>query len=308
MKVDPINAPIALFVYNRPWHTQLTVEALQANIGVEQAKLYVFSDGPGNEANRVAVDEVRTFIRNIDGFKSVTIVERETNWGLAQSIIDGVTMLCEKYGRVIVLEDDIVTSPYFLRFMNDALDMYQDNERVASIHGYLYPIKATLPETFFLRGADCWGWATWKRAWDLFEPDGDVLLKDLREHRLTNKFDLEGAYPFTKMLKDQIAGKNNSWAIRWHASAFLKDKLTLYPGRSLVSNIGTDSSGTHCATTSIFAGDVADSPVKVEIIAVEESESAKIQTMNYFKSIRPLMPVRILRKLRLMTQRMSRSC
>lgn len=296
-------APIALFVYNRPGHTRQTVEALLASTLANQTPLHVFSDAPRNEAASLAVAEVRSYIRSIAGFKSVTLFERETNFGLASSIIDGVTRLCEECGCVIVMEDDLVTSPYFLKFMNEGLDLYECDDRVISIHGYVYPVMEALPETFFLRGADCWGWATWKRGWDLFEPDGQSLLEELKARKLTHRFDLDGAYPYVKMLKNQIKGKNNSWAIRWHASAFLKDKLTLYPGRSLVLNIGTDNSGAHCSTTTVFAGEMADSPIKVEAISVEENEFARQQIVKFNRAARPAMPIRVLRKLADMVQR-----
>ena len=144
-----------------------------------------------------------------------------------------------------MLEDDLLTSPYFLDFMNEGLSIYEEDEKVISIHGYVYPISEKLPETFFLRGADCWGWATWKRGWDLFEPDGGLLLNKLEESKQTEEFDFNRSYPYTQMLKDQINGKTNSWAVRWYASAFLQNKYTLYPGKSLVSNIGGDGSGTN---------------------------------------------------------------
>lgn len=290
-------APIALFVYNRPEHTRQTVEALLANAEAAQTSLHIFSDAPRNEAANQAVAEVRSYVRCIAGFKSVAIIERETNFGLARSIIDGVTRLCEEYGCVIVVEDDIVTSPYFLAYMNDALALYEHDERVISIGGYQYPVKATLPETFFLKGADCWGWATWKRGWDLFESDGRVLLQELTQHKLTHRFDFDGAYPYTKMLKNQIKGKNNSWAIRWYASAFLKDKLTLYPGRSLVLNIGNDNTGVHCSTTSAFTGDISEAPVKVELIPVEENLFAWQQISKFVQAVRPWIMIRIIRKL-----------
>ena len=290
-------APIALFVYNRPWHTRMTVEALLANAEAAQTPLHIFSDAPRNEKVSQLVSEVRGYIRNITGFNSITIIERETNLGLARSIIDGVTRICDEYGRVIVVEDDLVTAPFFLAYMNDALTLYEHEERVVSIHGYLYPIKATLPETFFLKGADCWGWATWKRGWDIFEAEGKVLLQELTQRNLTHHFDFDGAFPYTKMLKNQIKGKNDSWAIRWYASAYLKDKLTLYPGRSLVLNIGTDSSGTHCSTNNYMTTNISVTPVKVELIQVEEDVLAWRLVSKFYKTIRPWLLKRVIRKL-----------
>lgn len=298
-----IYAPIALFTYNRPSHVKQTVNALLKNPEARKSEIFIFSDAARNAASEKAVSDVRNYIRQITGFAAVHIVERAENYGLARSIIDGVSQICDAHGRAIVLEDDIVTSPHFLKFMNDALDRYEHDERVISIHGYVYPVGAVLPETFFLLGADCWGWATWRRGWNLFEPDGRALYDELAKRELTHRFDFDGAYPYTRMLEEQIRGKNDSWAIRWHASAFLKDKLTLYPGRSLVLNIGTDSSGTHCSTTSEFAGEITGSPVKVEPIPLEESVFARQQIVRFHKTSRPSMPTRLLRKLTGMARR-----
>jgi hypothetical protein len=291
-----IPAPIALFVYNRLSHTRRTVEALLKNAGAADAALHVFSDGARNEAARRAVAEVRSYIRTVDGFRRVTIVEREKNIGLAKSIIDGVTGLCGENDRVIVVEDDLVTSPHFLEFMNDGLNVYAKDDRVISIHGYSYPVSAALPETFFLRGADCWGWATWKRGWDLFDPDGPRLFRQLKERGLTRRFDLDGSYPYTQMLRNQIAGKNDSWAIRWHASAFLADKLTLYPGRSLVQNIGNDDSGTHSSKSEAYSGKISGSPVTVGRIPVVEDERARQSFAAFSRSTRSLTLPRIFNK------------
>ncbi|HOD41117.1 MAG TPA: hypothetical protein PKL57_11210, partial [Candidatus Wallbacteria bacterium] len=206
-------------------------------------------------------------------------------FGLAKSIIAGVTDVVEKYGRVIVMEDDMVSSPYFLRYMNEGLEFYENCDRVVSIHGYIYPVEGKLDETFFLKGADCWGWATWKRGWSVFESDGKKLLKELRERNLTAEFDFDGSYGFTQMLEHQIEGVNDSWAIRWHASAFLKDKLTLYPGRSLIDNIGNDASGTHCQVTGAYnITKVSQNPVKIEKIEMKPDAKAFEAIKNYYLS------------------------
>jgi len=289
-------APVALFAYNRPRHLRKTVEALLKNDAASQTELIVFSDAAKNRSAELAVAEVRAYIRQISGFSAVHIIERDTNFGLAKSITEGVSAVCRDHGRVIVLEDDIYTSRYFLRFMNDALDMYEDDLRVISIHGYVYPISVPLPETFFLRGADCWGWATWQRGWDLFEPDGKLLLQQLRQRRLTHRFDFDGSYPYTRMLQQQIAGKNDSWAVRWHASAFLHDRLTLYPGRSLVLNTGTDSSGTHCTASADFASELADKPIKVVRLPLEENEVSRQAFIDFYRTLQPSLLTRMFRR------------
>jgi hypothetical protein len=280
-------APITLFVYNRPWHTRRAVEALRGNELADESDLFVFSDGPRANADSQAVQEVREYIRSITGFHRVTMIERDRNLGLAQSIISSVTETVNKFGRIIVLEDDIVTSPYFLKYMNEALEFYKDKSDVISVHGYLYPVKAQLPETFFLKGADCWGWATWKRGWDLFEADGRELLTEIQKKNAQEQFDFDGAYPWTKMLQDQIDKKNDSWAVRWYASAFIKEKLTLYPGSSLVQNIGNDSSGTHTGNTNIFFTKLAESKVNIMPIPLREDSVARSEVRSFLKSIRP---------------------
>jgi hypothetical protein len=272
-------APIVLFTYNRPWHTKQTVEALQKNIYAEQSHLFIFSDGPKTEKDEPKVKEVREYLKTIKGFKNIEIIERDKNWGLANNIIDGITKVVNQYGRVIVLEDDLVTSPYFLKFMNDGLNIYEEEEKVISVHGYVYPIKG-LPEIFFLRGADCWGWATWKRGWDLFEKDGKKLLDELEKRKLTKLFDFNGAYPYTKMLKNQVEGKVDSWAIRWYASAFIQEKLTLYPGISLVKHIG--DLGTHVKDSSLFDVELSEKPIFVKRIPPIEDPQVRKKFENFF--------------------------
>ena len=279
-------APIALFVYNRPDHTRQTVAALTKNELAAGSDLIILSDAAKNEATAAKVDEVRAYLKTIDGFKSVKIIERPENFGLAKSIISGVTEIVNQSGKIIVLEDDLITSPYFLRYMNEALDLYEKTEKVISIHGYIYPTREKLPETFFIKGADCWGWATWKRGWDLFQTDGRKLLAELKRKKLTKKLDFDGAYPFTQMLIGQIRGFNDSWAIRWYASAFLEDKLTLYPGQSLVANIGFDNSGTHGGATAIFDGRLGDRSPRLTSLPLTENEEARQAINRYFKSPR----------------------
>ena len=276
-------APIILFVYNRPWHTQQTVEALIKNELASESELFIYSDEAKNDDARVSVDEVRKYIDNITGFKKITVIKRDKNWGLANSIIDGVTKIVNEYGRIIVLEDDLVTSPYFLKFMNEGLTMYENEDKVASIHGYIYPID-NLPNTFFIKGADCWGWATWKRAWDVFEPNGQKILDELKSRGLEKGADFNNSYGLTQMLKDQIKGKNNSWAVRWYMSAFLKGMLTLYPGKSYVQNIGNDDSGTHCSASDIFRVELSMRNNSNRLELVENSDNRKKMEI-FFHSI-----------------------
>ena len=275
-------APIVLFVYNRQWHTQQTIEALLKNDLASKSGLIIYSDAARDREAQYGVRKVREFIHTIDGFSSVTIIERDENFGLARSIITGVSEVVDRFGKIIVLEDDLVTSPHFLRYMNEALELYQDDEKVASIHGYLYPLGKEFSEPFFIRGADCWGWGTWRRAWACFEPDGGTLLAELQRRQLTDRFDFCGTHPYTEMLQAQMCGDIDSWAIRWNAAAFLKDMLTLYPHVSLVHNIGLDCSGTHCDDEAYHETKLAEKPVEVSNIPIEENLDAFQEFARYF--------------------------
>jgi len=291
-------APIALFAYNRPLHLRLTVEALKQNELAKKTNLIIYSDGPKGPQDKAAVRAVRRGIGSIEGFRSVSIIEQARNRGLASSIIEGVTQVVNRYGRIIVLEDDLITSPFFLRYMNEALELYESEEKVISVHGYIYSVKEKLPPTFFLRGADCWGWATWKRGWDLFEKDGKRLLDELKEKGLTGQFDFNRAYRFTRMLKRQAAGKGSSWAVRWYASAFLRERLTLYPGVSLVRHIGNDGTGTNFGASKSLDTDVARAPVPVRQIDVVESAEARKIVEKYLRSIKTPVAKAALRRTR----------
>jgi hypothetical protein len=185
-----------------------------------------------------------------------------------------VTTICDTHGRVIVMEDDLVTSPHFLSYMNDALDKYADAPQVAAISGFHPPFKAKLPETFFQRDADCWGWATWKRAWDKFNPNGSELLAEIKYRGLLRMFDQNGTYPYVSMLEDQVAGRIDSWAIRWRATVILNGMLSLYSRVALTRNIGFDGSGTHGDASNVWANVLVGGPVDVADIPLVHSEEA----------------------------------
>lgn len=286
-------APIALFTYNRADHTKQAVESLLKNAEAKDSDMFIFSDGPKNEKAKKGVEENREYIRTLkDGngnvlapcmcsgersseygkFRSVSIVEREKNWGLANSLIAGITEIVNKYGRVIVVEDDLILSPYFLRYMNEALEKYKDEDMVASISAFLNPIDCEAPETFFLRYFACWGWATWKRGWDILINDDRVLLKRLRWKK--NDFNIGGTGPFYGILYCDKVGLNDSWAVRFYASQFLAGKLQLFPGRSMAIQTGTDGSGTHGVTVNhtFDSMQLCNEPIHVGDINVEESK------------------------------------
>lgn len=279
-------APILLFVYNRPQHVKRALGSLLQNREAAASDLYVFSDAARSVEDAAAVEMVREEIADIQGFRSVSVVERNENFGLARSIIEGVTSIVNRYGRVIVLEDDLVVSPYFLRFMNDALEVYKDEPRVGHIQACDFIQSAALPDTFLIKWTGSWGWATWQRAWELFNPNGQELLDQLCERRLTKQFDFNGKYGFTRMLRQQIEGKNNSWAIRWNASLFLADVLSLNVGRSLVSNEGLDGSGTNSVSLDPYRSALSLNPIEVRPISpvVENLEARKAYERYYART------------------------
>ena len=276
-------APILLFVYNRPLHVRRSIESLLANELAKDSELYIFSDAAKDEMAQPNVNEVRQFIHSIKGFKEIHYVERTENWGLARNIIDGVAMLVYQYGRVIVLEDDLIVAPYFLQFMNDALETYKDEENVCHIQACDFTKDPILPDTFLIKWTGSWGWATWKRAWKLFNPNGQELLDELIRRKLTYRFDFNGKYGYTRMLRNQIKGKNNSWAIRWNASLFLADKLSLNVGKSLIQNEGFDGSGTNCGSGNLYDSDLWTKPLPVvKIQPIVENETARQAFSNYY--------------------------
>ncbi len=276
-------APILLFVYNRPEHTRRCIESLTRNALAADSTLYIYADGPKDTTQQTAVDEVRSYLRTISGFKTVNLIERKENWGLARNIIDGVTTQVNRYGKVIVLEDDLVVAPYFLQFMNDALETYKDEPKVGHIQACDFTQDSSLPETFLIKWTGSWGWATWERAWKHFNPNGKALLEELEQRKLTYTFDFNGKYGFTRMLRRQIEGKNNSWAIRWNASLFLKDILSLNVGRSLVQNEGFDGSGTNCGGGGLYASNLHLAPLPVQKISpIEENKAARQAFVRYY--------------------------
>jgi len=245
-------SPIALFVYNRPQHTERTLQFLQQNELAAQSHLYIFSDGAKTDLDKEKVTAVRKIIKKAEGFKSVKIIESKVNAGLANAVIAGVTQLIAEYDQVIVFEDDLITSPHTLSYFNNALNHYREEEKVMHIGAYMYPLKSdNLSQSFFYRAATSWGWATWGRAWKNFEPDINVLIKQFDKKKRT-AFSIDNKMNFWKQMQEFKKGKNNSWAIRWYASIFLKGGITLNPSQSLVNNIGHDGTGVHSGINDIY--------------------------------------------------------
>jgi len=277
-------APIALFVYNRPEHTRRTISYLQKNLLADESRLFIFSDAPKTDDDKAKVEQVRNFIKDVSGFKSVKIIERKENLGLANSIISGVTQLVAEYGKIIVFEDDLLSSPHTLEYFNEGLNRYAKEEKVMHIGAYMYELAdKKLPETFFWRAATSWGWATWGRAWNHFEDDVDVLLNQFDKQK-TDQFSINGTMNFWKQLTGFKAGKNNSWAIRWYASIFLKGGLTLNPSTSLIQNIGNDGSGTHSNKEDMYQVRIGRAAIKQFPTEIKENSQAYAAIKNFLKN------------------------
>ncbi|HDL01816.1 MAG TPA: glycosyltransferase [candidate division Zixibacteria bacterium] len=244
-------APIVLFVYNRPWHTRQTVEALKKNNLSDQSEFFIYSDGSKGAEDITAVSNVREYLQCIDGFKNVKIIEREQNLGLAQSIIQGVTEIIEQFKKVIVLEDDLVSAPFFLKYMNEALHFYERNQKIFSITGYNHPPKLMkIPsgyphDVYFNPRCMSWSWATWEDRW--LKADWEVKCFDqfIRDRSAIKKFN-RGGDDLTAMLRCQMSGTIDSWAIRWCFTHYLESAYCLYPIKAIISNIGFDGTGVHC--------------------------------------------------------------
>lgn len=277
-------APIVLFVYARPEHTKNTIEALSKNELASESQLWIFSDNAKKEKAIENVEKVREYIHSIENknlFKSVKIIEAEKNKGLANSIIEGVTKIIDEYGKVIVLEDDLVTSKYFIKFMNEALDFYERNDSIWSISGYNLPIeipKDYMKEVYLSYRGCSWGWATWKDRWNTVDWKVEDY-KSFKHNYFKRKRFNRGGPDMSQMLDNQMQGKCDSWAIRWCYEQSKQNKYTIYPVKSLVDNQGLDGSGTH-------SGNIRDFDVVLNSNVPKLDSNLKIDkelTKNFYK-------------------------
>ncbi len=291
-------APIALFVYNRPDHTRRTLKFLQQNLLADESRLFIFSDAGKDDLQHSKVAEVRDIIRSVEGFKSVQVIERKSNLGLANSIIDGVSMLTDRYGKVIVFEDDLISSQFTLQYFNDALKRYENEKEVMHIGAYMYPLQNNaLPQTFFYRAASSWGWATWARAWKQFEPDIDKIIEQFNAEK-KYRFSIDGTMNFWKQVREFKRGENNSWAIRWYASIFLNGGLTLNPSASLINNIGHDGTGIHSGKNNIYDVKISDQQVTEFPILIAEDRQAYEAIRHFLKYRKGSLLQRVIRFIR----------
>lgn len=280
-------SPIVLFVYNRPWHTLQTLEALKSNDLADRSILYIYCDGPktGSTPEELKkINEVREIVKNEKWCGEVIVKEQNKNLGLAESIIRGVTEVINKFGKIIVLEDDIVTSKFFLHYMNQSLLYYEKEESVMHISGYFPPVKEQLPNFFFYNQTSCWGWGTWKTSWEYLIKDSQTLYdKIIASHRL-KEFNLDNSYPFFSQLEANLKGTLKTWAIKWHSSVFLNRGLCLHPNKSYVLNIGFDGSGENCSSSNVYLVNELNIKKFEAPYEIKENKKARRAVIRFNKS------------------------
>jgi hypothetical protein len=303
-------APIVAFVFNRPAHSERMLRSLSASPEIERSPMTIYCDGPRSDRDVAAVEETRRVVRAVAPAHA-RIVERSENFGLAKSIITGVTEATRDFGRVIVAEDDLVFSPLAIGYFNAALDRYAADDRVMHIAGYMFPVRNAVPRAFFYREATCWGWATWARAWQHFEPDSNVILDWIAANDERRGFDVNDTMYFWEMLQQQASGRINSWAIRWYGSMYMRGGLALHPGTSFVQNDGFDGTGVHCSVTDEFVVPLATEPLSEFPSEIAESETAVNAMMDYRLNVHRQngvrqMPSRIVSRLRSAADRLRR--
>jgi len=283
-------APIVLFAYDRPAHVKQTLESLRKNDLAQQSDLFVYIDGPKENSSPERlknIEAVTTIVEEVKWTKSITIVRAEKNKGLANSVMEGVSKVVKEFGKVIVVEDDVLLSPYFLQFMNDALDKYKDDAKVLSIGSWNYFCdEHAVKDNFFYRFPDSIAWATFDRAWDLLEKDGEKALKSIEKKNKLDYFNGQLKYPyFSNMLQMQIDGKISSWAIRWTATSILHDKLNFFPKQTLSKHMGFGAAATHEKTEADYNAHLQVAQHKIEIGDVEVIEN-KIAFQQWQKFVR----------------------
>lgn len=292
-------APIVLFVYNRLDHTQKTVQALLDNQLADKSTIFIFSDGAKDNKERYKVNQVREYIKTIDGFKKINIINRDKNYGLADSIIDGVTKIISEFDKVIVLEDDLVSSPFFLKYMNEALDHFKDIKDVYHISGWNYPFyNDQLGDVFLWRLMNCWGWATWADRWSLYKKNTEEIISEFTSNDI-KRFNIDGAEDFWGQILANKDGKINTWAIFWYATIYKNGGLCVNPSKSFITNIGHDQSGTHCTRTTEYLSELCMNKNLDFDIDISESVAAIEEVKNFYKNNKKNIFQKIINKFKL---------
>jgi hypothetical protein len=280
-------APICLFVYNRLSETKQTVTSLQKNFLARESELFIFSDGPKTDMDSEKVNQVREYIKSISGFKNITLFESPQNKGLANSIISGVTQIIEQYGKIIVLEDDLILSANFLDFMNAAILFYQNDLRIQSISAYspFIEFDFVYADVFFHHRTFPWGWATWKNRWNITIFDKEKIKKSIHNNRQLKNFTKCCGNDISKMLLGSLNGINNSWYVRWVYNHYINNTFAVFPVLSKVANIGFTNNSTHCSRINTYKSKI-DFTHKRDFTFDEFYENACINAkfLEYFKS------------------------
>lgn len=238
------NVPVIIFTYNRLEHTVKTISALAENVGADETEVFIYSDGWKNDGDKKKVQSVRNYLHSLDGFNEIHIIERETNIGLADNIIDGITSVINKYGKAIVVEDDIVTSKWFLKYMKDALIKYEKTDRVMAVSGYLPPIETEgLPQSFFTEVFECeGGWGTWERCWSKFERNPEKLIRETTKENI-HRININNSVNNWQQVRLNDKQVIRTWAIFFHALIVKSNGLVLNNRVYLSANIGKDGTG-----------------------------------------------------------------
>lgn len=290
-------APVAIFVYNRPEHTKKMLDSLKENHLAVETEIYIFIDGIKTKDHYYRNEKVKEICNSIVGFKRIHIIERVINFGLAKNIVDGVDFVINKHGKIIVLEDDIVTSRFFLNFMNDALDLYENIQDVWHISGWTYPDLKSSEQVFLWRLMNCWGWATWIDRWQHFEKNPKKIIEEWTNKEIS-KFNLDGCENFFRQIKLNSTKKINTWAVFWYATIFKNNGLCLNPVNSFVKNIGIDGSGEHCTNNDIYTAEINQEYESIKLLTIEENSLIVEQIKRFYLQNKPSMFNRILNKIK----------
>jgi len=279
-------APIAIFCYNRLNHLKLTIASLKNNHLANKSSIYIFLDGPKHKQDSVKNNQIFSYISKIKGFAKINIYRQKKNLGLSKSIINGINFVLKKNDKIIVIEDDIVTSPNFLQFMNDSLEKYKKNFKVWHItgHSHLRSNDKEKQKVFFSYYMNCWGWGTWKNRWKFFEKNPNELIKNFSKRDIS-EFDLEDTGLFWSQILKNASGKINTWAIFWYAAIYKRKKLCCNPLKSYVRNIGMDGSGMHCSDSTYLNDNPLYVDSKIKLISKPHFSKKYFNIhKNYFKS------------------------
>ena len=276
-------APLAFFAFNRPNHTRRALESISSNDEAKDSELFVFIDGPKTSEDKKLIEEVKEVVTERPWCKRIEIFENQENLGCARQVVNVTTRCCKEFGRVIILEDDNFLSPYFLRFLNTALEKYENEERIMDVSGYMYPVGLRSNSSSFMRGSGNWGWGTWQRAWQHFESDGEKLLQMIRRRNLEYELNFHNSINQLRLLKRQIKGEVDTWDIQWYATSILRNGLTLYPVQSLTQNIGFDGTGTNTYRSMKYDIELLLDPIESYPDVIEESKELLDATIKYFR-------------------------